>query len=330
MRLTFLGTSSAAPSRTRNVSSLALQLPEQARMWLFDCGEGTQHQMLRSPLRLSQLERIFFTHLHGDHLFGLPGLLASRSLQNGGITPVTLYGPQGLEEFVQVSLDLSHSRPGYPIFVERVAPGLVYEDERVRVYCAPARHRIEAYAYAVEEKQQPGEFLVEAARLLGIPEGPLYGLLKRGETVVLPDGRAVHGSDFVGPPRPGRKIVITGDTVYSPAVASLAQEADVLVHEATYIDEDSRQARRGFHSTARMAAETAQRAAVDQLILTHFSARYEAGSGMARLLEEAQAVFPNTKLAYDFMVYEAPRRHPAAAPVSSPPAERVPSTACCS
>jgi ribonuclease Z len=297
----------------RNVSSMALQLPEQGVLWLFDCGEGTQHQILRSPLRLSQLERLFFTHLHGDHLFGLPGLLASRSMQNGGTTPVTLYGPAGLEEYVRVSLDISQSHPGYPILCEVVRPGVVYEDEAFQVVCAPMRHRVEAYGYAVLERAQPGQFDAAAAQALVIPPGPLYGRLKSGETLTLPDGRVVHGADLIGPPRPGRKIVHCGDTIYTPAAVELAKGADVLIHEATYLQADLAQAQRGLHSTATMAAQTAQRADVGLLILTHFSARYEAGSGLAHLLAEARAIFPNTVLAYDFFTYEAPRREPGAA-----------------
>lgn len=310
MKITFLGTSSGAPSRTRNVSSMALQLPQQATLWLFDCGEATQHQILRSPLRLSQLDRIFFTHLHGDHLFGLPGLLASRSMQNGGATPVTLYGPAGLGEYIRVSLEISQSHLGYPIHVEVIKPGLVYEDDHFQVVCAPVRHRIEAYGYAVLEKTQPGQFDVERARALGIPPGPLYGRLKNGETVELPDGRKFDGRDLVGPPRPGRKIVHCGDTIYTPASVELARDADVLIHEATYLQAEAAQAQRGMHSTAVTAAQVAQRANVKMLILTHFSARYEAGPQLAELLAEARAIFPNTVLAHDFYSYEAPRREP--------------------
>src|SRR5437763_15439435 len=137
MRITFLGTSSGTPTRSRNVSSMAVQLPDSSRVCLFDCGEGTQHQFLRSPLPLSQVERIFITHMHGDHLFGLPGLLASRSMQAGSTSPVTLYGPPGLQEYLRRALDLTQTRPGYPFEVRTVTPGLVWEDARTRVLCAP-------------------------------------------------------------------------------------------------------------------------------------------------------------------------------------------------
>src|SRR5579862_3834384 len=145
MKVTFLGTGSGAPTRARNVSSIALQWAQTGKLWLFDCGEGTQHQVLRSPLRLSQLEKVFLTHLHGDHLFGLPGLLASRSLQGGGTTPVILYGPAGLETYVRVSLERSETRLTYPIRVETIREGLVWEDESFQVVCAPMEHRVEAF-----------------------------------------------------------------------------------------------------------------------------------------------------------------------------------------
>lgn len=306
MKITFLGTSSGAPSRTRNMTSLALQLPQRPVLWLFDCGEGTQHQILRSPLKLSQMDRIFITHLHGDHLFGLPGLLASRSLQNGGETAVTLYGPQGLSDFLRGVLESSRTRLGYPISVERVHPGTVYEDAHFQVLCAPMKHGVEAYGYAIVEKDQPGHFDVERAQQLGIPAGPIYGQLKRGETVTLTDGRVIEGAGLCGPTLKGRKVVFCGDTTFTPNAVRLAQGADLLIHEATYIQEDLALAERANHSTAIMAAEVARQAGVKRLVLTHFSLRYESegGATLEDLLAQARGVFPNTTLAYDFMSIE--------------------------
>ena len=310
MRITFLGTSSGAPSRTRNVTSIALQLPERGVVYLFDCGEGTQHQMLRSPLKPGQLERIFITHLHGDHLFGLIGLLASRSLATGGVTLVTLYGPEGLEEYVRCSVRVSRTHLAYPLEVRTVAPGTVFEDDTLRVICAPMQHGIESYGYAVIEKEQTGRLDVAKAQALGIPAGPLYGRLKNGETVTLPDGRTINGQELVGPPRPGRKIVFTGDTTYTPAAVELARNADLLIHEATYSAEDLPLAERARHATTTMAARVASEADVHTLILTHISPRYESDEGRTPddLLREARAIFPNTLLAHDFFTYEVPRR----------------------
>lgn len=310
MRITFLGTSSGTPSRTRNVTSIALQLVQQGVLWLFDCGEGTQHQILRSPLRPSQLERIFFTHMHGDHVFGVMGLLASRSLTAGGTTTVTLYGPPALEDYVRCTLETSSTNLGYPLsFVPVTTPGQIYEDENLRVVCAPLKHRIKAWGYAVIEKDQPGHFQAEKAKALGLPPGPLYGRLKNGETITLPDGRIINGAGLVGPTRAGRKVVYCSDTIYTPNAVELARNADVLIHEATYMQEDVDLAERGLHSTATMAARVAKEANVKTLILTHFSPRYEAegGNRLNEMLAEAQAIFPNTLLAHDLWSYEVKR-----------------------
>ena len=310
MRLTFLGTSSGAPSRLRNVSAIGLQFPQQSTLWLFDCGEGTQHQILRSPLRLSQLERVFITHLHGDHLFGLAGMLASRSLSAAATTPVTVYGPAGIDEYLRACLGISNTHLGYPVNVVVVKPGTVYDDANVRVVAAPLQHRITDYGYAVIEKPQPGRFNVEAATALGIPPGPLYGELKRGATVTLPDGRIIDGASLVGLPRPGRTIAYCSDTMYCPAAVELARDADVLIHEATYAHADLDLAIRGGHSTALQAAQVALAANARTLIITHFSARYEAEEGLRidDLVQEARSVFPNTYAANDYWSYSVPRR----------------------
>jgi len=314
MNVTFLGTASGAPTRTRNVSATALQLPERGELWLFDCGEGTQHQVLRAPqIRLSQLTRVFITHMHGDHVFGLLGLLASRSLAQGGVSPVAVYGPPALDDYIGGALAATGTRFAYPVTVHAVPSGggTVFEDDGFTVSCAPVRHRCEAYAFAVEEKPQAGRFDVQAARALGIPEGPLFGRLKAGERITLEDGRIVDGGELVGPPRPGRKIVFSGDTVYAPELVRLAADADLLIHESTYREDDHALAARAAHSTNVSAATVAVRAGgVRHLVLTHFSPRYEAeGAGqMDALLAEARAVFPSTDLAHDFARIEVPRR----------------------
>ena len=313
MKLTFLGTGAATPSRTRNVTSVGLQFDQRSALWLFDCGEGTQHQILRSPLRLSQLDHIFITHLHGDHFFGLLGLLASRSLQEGSDSPVTLHGPAGLDEYLRCALSVSRMRFRYPLTVEVVKPGPVFENDEYTVTCAPLVHGIECYGYAVQEKPKPGRFDPAQAKALGVPSGPLFGRLKNGETIPLADGRMVDGATLTGPPRPGRKVVVCGDTHITPNTVTLAQAADALVHEATYLQEDKSLANRALHSTATMAAQAARDAGASALILTHFSPRYESvtGSRLPELLAEAQAIFPNTYLAQDFWTYDVPRREPA-------------------
>ncbi|GAB4451884.1 MAG: ribonuclease Z [Armatimonadaceae bacterium] len=311
MEITFLGTGSGAPTRLRNVSSIAFHYTERGELWLMDCGEGTQHQALRAPqVRLSQLTRVFITHMHGDHVFGLIGLLASRALAQGGESPVTLYGPEPLAEYVRASLRASSMRFGFPVEVYTVAPGTLFEDEEVAVCAVPVRHRIEAYAYAIVEKPRPGRFQVERARALGVPDGPLFGKLKSGEAVTLPDGTVVAPEGLTGPPRPGRKIVFSGDTTFAPELVEMAAGADLLIHEATFSDEDRVLADRAAHSTARSAATVARDAAVKLLYLTHFSPRYDGNEGtyLDNLLEEARAVFPETYLAADLMRVTIPRQ----------------------
>ncbi|MBC8136795.1 MAG: ribonuclease Z [Fibrella sp.] len=311
MQLTFLGTGSGAPTRARNVSGVTLFMPERGELYLFDCGEGTQHQCLRaSQVRLSQLTRIFISHLHGDHVFGLVGLLASRALAQGGTSPVALYGPPALETYVRGCLHSTGTHFGFPISFHAVRTGTVFEDAQVVVECATVRHRCDAFAYAVQEKTQAGRFDAEQAKAHGIPAGPLYGRLKAGETVTLPDGRTVDGASLVGPPRPGRRVVYSGDTSFCAEMVKLATDADLLIHEATFAESERTLADRAFHSTASDAAKVAEAARVRQLILTHISPRYDAesGAGLEALLNEAQTIFPNAEVAHDFLRVEVPRR----------------------
>ncbi|MGG1660250.1 ribonuclease Z [Brevibacillus sp. NRS-1366] len=302
MIVTFLGTGSGAPTTRRNVSGIGLRFLQAGKWWLFDCGEGTQHQLLRSPMKISQLEKIFITHLHGDHLYGLIGLLASRSLRNGEASTLELYGPPGLDRYFRAVMDTSPVHLQYPLQLGIISEGVVYEDDDVIVTCRMAKHRVPSYAYSVVEKEKPGAFRVDLAKQIGVPSGPLYGALKRGEHVTLEDGRVLDGKDFVGEPQPGRKIVFSGDTEPCTAVLELAADADLLVHEATYASKDKELAVRSGHSTAKEVAELGKKAKVKKLCLTHFSPRYEDEDGdftMADLLAEAQEVFPDTLLAED-------------------------------
>lgn len=301
------------PTRTRNVSSVALRLPERGEVWLFDCGEGTQHQLLRSDLRISQITRIFITHMHGDHVFGLTGLLATCGMA-GHAQRIDIYGPDGLGDYLQACAQFSHTRASYPLEVHTVRPGVVYEEDEFSVSCEPLRHRVPSFGYRVSEKERAGRFDVEKATALGIPAGPLYGRLKRGERVTLPDGREIGGAELCGPTEAGRQVVYCTDTIYCESAVELARGADVLIHEATFAHEDLDLARQSLHSTALMAAEVALKAGVKQLLLTHFSPRYVRGNVIEPddLLAEARAVFPQTELAYDFMTIEVLRRNTTA------------------
>ncbi|MDB9455823.1 ribonuclease Z [Dolichospermum circinale] len=309
MQITFLGTSSGVPTKSRNVSSVALRLPQRAELWLFDCGEGTQHQILRSELKISQLSRIFVTHMHGDHIFGLMGLLASCGLA-GNVDKIDIYGPSGLNEYLQAASRYSHTHFSYPIKVHTVQPGVIYEDEEFTVTCGLLHHRIPAFGYRVAEKDRTGRFDIDKAKALEIPSGPIYGKLKRGQTVTLEDGRVIDGSELCGPIEIGRKIAYCTDTVYCDGAVQLALDADVLIHEATFAHQDSDMAFQRLHSTTTMAAQTAYGAGVHKLIMTHFSPRYAPGNSieLKDLLKEARAIFPKTIMAHDFMVYDVPRR----------------------
>lgn len=308
MQITFLGTSSGVPTRSRNVSSIALRLPQRSELWLFDCGEGTQHQFLRSDLKVSQLTRIFITHMHGDHIFGLAGLLASCGL-GGNVKSIDIYGPSGLEEYLQACLGYSQTHLNYPVKVHKSRPGKVFEDNEYIVSCGPLKHRVTAFGYRVEEKDRPGRFNIDRAKALGIPPGPIYGKLKQGESITLADGRRINGAELCGPTQVGRKVVYCTDTVFCDGAVELAKDADLLIHEATFAHQDAEMAFQRLHSTSTMAAQVALAARVKHLMMTHFSPRYAPGNPiqLQDLLEEARAIFPNTNMARDFLSYDVPR-----------------------
>lgn len=309
MRITFLGTSAGVPTRARNVSCVALRLPQRGEVWLFDCGEGTQHQLLRSDLNISQVTRVFITHMHGDHVYGLMGLLATCGMA-GHARGVTVYGPRGIEEYVREVSRRTQLHTSYPLEVKEVREGQVFEDEEYAVTCAPLKHRLPAFGYRVDEKDRTGHFDVERARGEGIPPGPLYGKLKRGERVTLPDGRTFDGADLCGPDLKGRSVVYCTDTIYCRSAVELARGADLLIHEATFAEADEGLAVRSTHSTASMAGRVAQESGARRLVLTHLSPRYFPGNqtGPEDLLQEARAVFPAAELAHDFLSVDVERR----------------------
>jgi ribonuclease Z len=309
LRITFLGTSAGVPTRARNVSCVALRLPQRGEVWLFDCGEGTQHQLLRSDLNISQVTRVFITHMHGDHVYGLMGLLATCGMA-GHARGVSVYGPRGIEEYVREVSRRTQLHTSYPLEVNEVREGQIFEDEEYTVVCAPLKHRLPAFGYRVDEKDRPGHFDVERARAEGIPPGPLYGRLKRGERVTLPDGRAFEGADFCGPDLKGRSVVYCTDTIYCRSAVELARGADLLIHEATFAEADEGLAVRSTHSTASMAGRVAQESGARRLVLTHLSPRYFPGNqtGPEELLQEARAVFPGAELAHDFLSVDVERR----------------------
>ncbi|WP_283680354.1 ribonuclease Z [Lentilactobacillus sp. Marseille-Q4993] len=308
MQIEFLGTGAGSPGKFRNVSSLALRLLDEINsVWLFDAGEGTQHQILRSTIRPRKIDKIFITHLHGDHIFGLPGLLSSRSFQ-GGNEQLDIYGPTGIKEYVNVSLKVSETRLSYPIkFHEfkKGQSGKIYEGPKFSVYIEPLDHKIQSFGFRIVEHDHQGELMVDKLRELNIPSGPVYGKLKNGETVTLDDGRIINGQDVIGPAQKGRTVAILGDTRQTDNALSLAKGADVLVHESTFGKGENKLAHNYYHSTNTQAAKIAKQAGVKKLLLNHISARYT--GKMAKELEyQAKSIFPKTKVVKDFDIIEIP------------------------
>ncbi len=299
MELLFLGTGSGVPSKQRNVASVALKLlDERNSVWLFDCGEGTQHQILQTTLKPRKIEKIFITHMHGDHIYGLPGLLSSRGFQ-GGTEPITVYGPKGIRGYIQSSLRFSGTRLSYPIrFVEFDQPGIIFEDHQFTVSVEKLQHGIPSFGFRIVEADHEGTLDAKKLHEMNIPSGPLYGRLKNKEIVTLEDGRVLDGKDFVGPNQKGRVLAILGDTVKHPNSVKLAENADVVVHEGTFSHEELDLAKQYNHSTVTQAAEVAREAKAKKLLLTHFSSRY-LYKDLLQLEKEAQRIFPNSKVMKD-------------------------------
>ena len=301
LALRFLGTAASRPTVERNVSSVAIV--REGETILVDCGEGTQRQMMRYGISFN-LGDILFTHYHADHVLGVVGLL--RTLQLSGRTdPIRLWGPVGLTRLVRLAAEFGGERWGFAVEPTELEPGASIKRAGYEIVSFPVDHRgARAFGYALVEETRLGRFNPDLARSLGVPEGPLWGLLHRGQTVTLPDGRTIDGSTLVGPTRAGRRIVITGDTRPADATVIAATAGDVLVHEATFADEEQARAAETGHSTAREAATVAARAGVRRLIITHFSARYTRDS--SELEREAREVFPATTCARDGMEIDVP------------------------
>ncbi|HKC49043.1 MAG TPA: ribonuclease Z [Gemmatimonadales bacterium] len=301
LTLTFLGTSAARPTVERNVSSLALQ--REGETLLFDCGEGTQRQMMRYGVSFA-LSEIFFTHFHADHFLGMIGLVRTLGLQ-GREEPLRLYGPRGAKQVLNNALLLGVEKVPFGVEIHEVKPGAVIgERDGYSITAFATDHGAGSIGYALVESERYGKFDPEKARALAIPEGPLWGKLQRGETIEFADGRKLTAESVVGPRRPGRKVVITGDTAPCASVVDAAAGANLLVHEATFGEEEKDRAKETFHSTAREAAQVARAAKVRKLVLTHLSARYSISAD--ELVKEAKEVFAEVAAAKDGMVVEVP------------------------
>jgi ribonuclease Z len=291
--IVFLGTAGSMPTPQR--APAALLVRRGGDKLLFDCAEGTQRQLLRSSVGLLELEEVFVTHFHADHILGLPGMFKTFALR-GRALPLRVYGPRGLVDLIG-SLKRVVGKLTYELQLVEVEPGDVLERDGYRLATFGVAHGVSALGWSLIEATRPGRFDVEAADALGVPSGPERGALQRGETV-----GSVKPEDVLGPPRPGRKVVITGDTGPSDGIVEAAWGADVLVTEATFADEDRERAQETNHQTAAQAAEVAQRANVGLLALTHLSNRYFG----PEIAEEARAIFPETVVPRDFDVVEVP------------------------
>ena len=299
MKVVFLGTSGSLPTPDRSSSCVAVKIGRG--VILLDCGEGAQRQMVAAHIGFSRVKQIFITHLHGDHVLGVPGLLQSMTLQRRE-EPLDIFGPRGLHAFLQ-GVSSTLGGPAFPVAVHEIGePGVVYEGNSFKVEVCRGDHRLESWAYAIKEKPRPGRFHPEKARALGVPEGTLWKQLQEGEDVEV-SGGIIKSLDVADAPRLGRVIVYSGDTRPSEEVVRLASGADLLIHEATFADDLIERAKEDGHSTFSQAAGVAVQAGVKRLILTHISSRY---GDVSPLLEAAVKVFPYTIVASDFLEVEVP------------------------
>lgn len=290
----FLGTAASRPTVERGVSSLAVI--REGQTLLFDCGEGTQRQMMRYGISFA-FNDLFFSHVHSDHILGLTGLIRTMALQ-GRTEPLQLWGPRGAGKTLRQCISLGGDRATFPVNITELDAGESVRRPEYRIDSFGVSHGpSQSIGYAIVEEERLGRFNPDLARAMGIPEGPLWGRIHKGQSITLDDGRTIEPSVLVGERRRGRRIVITGDTRPCAATVEASQDADLLIHEATFADEEAARALETGHSTAREAAEVARRAGARRLVLTHISARYSRDAH--ELEREARSVFPRTSIARD-------------------------------
>lgn len=299
MKITFLGTSAGTPTRERNVTAQALTF-DHGGMWLLDCGEATQHQLMRAGLKASRCDRILITHLHGDHCYGLPGMLMFIAI-NGRTAPVEVAGPPGISEFLTTILRLSSADLPYELIISELSAsgGALAPLDGWQASAYPLVHRVTCLGWCLTEDPRPGRFHPDRAERIGVPEGALFGKLQRGEPVRLPDGRIVLPSDVTDPTRPGRKLVLLGDTSDPTGIAEAGAGCDLLVCEATYDQTRGPKAVEWGHSTTAMTGGFAKEIGAKTLIITHFSSRYTDESPFLtvfNLLAETRSACPGTQV----------------------------------
>lgn len=303
MELQFLGTGAGMPSKQRNTSALAVKLmQERGTFWLFDCGEATQHQILHTTLKPRKLEKIFITHMHGDHIFGLPGLLGSRSFLDGK-EPITIYGPTGIQEWIHSTLRLSRTVLQYHLNIIEIEEGIIFEDQQFTVEAKLLNHVIPCFGFRVIQKPLPPTLLIEKAIQLGVPKGPLLARLKSGQDVVLDDGQIVHSKDVTENSEKGFSLAILGDTRFCQASIELSKEVDIVIHEATFDAGTEELAKPYGHSTITEAARVAKESKAKHLIVQHISARFLPRE-VEELRKQGLSVFPSITVAEDFAEFE--------------------------
>jgi len=298
MEIIFLGTSSAVHSKDRNHPSIALKA--FGDVILFDCGEGTQRQILFTKVSPMKISKIFITHYHGDHILGLPGLLQSMGL-HGRESKLTIYGPEGLHKIKEAIYNLGYCMIEFPIEFIEIDTGIIEETDEYIISSQKVRHNVPCLAYSIEEKKKP-RFLREKAIELGVPVGPAFGKLHNGEEVEI-DGRIIKPEQVLGEPRKGKKITYSGDTRPCEEIIHFAKDSTILIHESTFLKQDSLNAEEHAHSTSIDAAYVARESNSEKLILTHISTRYS-NDFSEKMLEEAKEIFENTEIAYDLMERE--------------------------
>jgi ribonuclease Z len=301
IRVVFLGTSGSVPTLKRSLPSVVVQCPKE--LWMFDCGENTQRQMMQAKVSFHKKLKVFISHLHGDHVLGLPGVLQTMALMDRK-EPVSVYGPSGIKDFLFCTKETLNFGLTFPVEINEIlSEGIILDEEDYALTAVKSNHAVESYAYAFVEKPRPGKFFPKKAQELAVPKGELWSKLQDGEEIKLDNGKVVKPSNVMGPPREGRKIVYSGDTRPFSEFAKFAADADLVIHESTFDDSLAEKAGLDGHSTPSQAAGQAKAAGAKQLVLTHISARYPDTN---LLLEQAKKVFAKTTVAEDFMEFELP------------------------
>ena len=309
MKLTFLGTSAGKPTRERNVSALALEFDQDNKWYLFDCGEATQHQIIRSKLSIGKLDTIFITHLHGDHYYGLPGLLSSKKLDKA-FKPLNIYGPKGIKKFLECVLDVSEEHLGYVLKITEFEAEDTFVFDKFSLKVLPLVHSIESFAFYIKENDTSDKLNEKKLRAIGLEPSPLYGELKRGRSITY-QGKKLEPKLFMLDPIVGRKLIIAGDNSRPDILGKYLEDLDLLVHECTYTQETyDNLPVKVLHTTAKDLGVAVQKRRVKNLIANHINPRYNKNStmGVEMIYNEIKHSYEGRLfIANDFDIYRLDR-----------------------